>query len=723
MPTKETVITTVISSANGEKTILEEVHKAPPATSAEMRKTQKISVETSEKKPNHNKGPASITPKKPTKAEKDSNGAKSSSSLSPKTSKKAKSPSRPTNQPNIGSFFMKMKSNKDGKKVTSPTLKSKGPSITTVTTKNNHSSISTDVEANSKSDSMNKQQSQSLDTAGNETKQLSPTKPKSTIAKKSEKKIIKNANDDDDIMAIILGTHDDAITKNTNNSKSTPPKLSKKKVHLPHLITQDLQSKPDNIVENNSELKNKEVKAKTQASKKSKARKDPLKPKNSRSSYVFYSQAVRQTVVKENPDMKFGDITKLIAKQFKELSSEQKKEYDDLANADKIRFQQEIEVYKNSQVESNDKSHDQVNEHDTKESSHELEGEIGTEREIPPDSIANDSHSKSENIDPDDDVTVEMEQMDEDITIYSNNDDSVDDNENDCGETKEDRDFIAMEEEEEDDEGDNCDIAPSEKDEEESASIGAKQAESPIVNVLQPRKKVDSQSVHTLKARKKQKSKDIKINELQPRKKIKVNELTPRKKATLDSQVVTISDPRKKTKSELQKVTISDETSPIKPKQLSETKLIGISSTPSSAKEKGVIVNQLKPRKKVANPKPKSDENFSQSKSITEQSQKDNKSVDSNGKSSDSVNIISLSEAEKQSLAKYQSLRSQYLERVKELIENAMNGSVEEEDFQSENIKDNHYDVEECASDVDKAIVTDFRDEWVDKIAHVVQGR
>lgn len=46
-----------------------------------------------------------------------------------------------------------------------------------------------------------------------------------------------------------------------------------------------------------------------------------------------------------NPDAKFGDIAKLIGKAFKELTDEERKEYDDVAQADKERYKKEMEDY------------------------------------------------------------------------------------------------------------------------------------------------------------------------------------------------------------------------------------------------------------------------------------------------------------------------------------------------------------------------------------------
>jgi len=79
--------------------------------------------------------------------------------------------------------------------------------------------------------------------------------------------------------------------------------------------------------------------------KKKKPKKDPNKPKRNLSAFFIYSNVVRETVRKENPEAKFGDIARIISRQFKALPAEERMEYDEKAAADKERYRKEMESY------------------------------------------------------------------------------------------------------------------------------------------------------------------------------------------------------------------------------------------------------------------------------------------------------------------------------------------------------------------------------------------
>ena len=81
---------------------------------------------------------------------------------------------------------------------------------------------------------------------------------------------------------------------------------------------------------------------------KKKKRKDPNAPKRNMSAFFLYSNDVRQSVRESNPDAKFGDIAKIISKQYKELSEKEMSKYQKLAAEDKERYQREMAAYKAS---------------------------------------------------------------------------------------------------------------------------------------------------------------------------------------------------------------------------------------------------------------------------------------------------------------------------------------------------------------------------------------
>jgi structure-specific recognition protein 1 len=79
--------------------------------------------------------------------------------------------------------------------------------------------------------------------------------------------------------------------------------------------------------------------------KKAKAKKDPNAPKRARSGWTFYTIAQRSQVAEENPDVGFGEVTKLLSENYKKLSETERAKWDAKAGEDKKRFEAEIEDY------------------------------------------------------------------------------------------------------------------------------------------------------------------------------------------------------------------------------------------------------------------------------------------------------------------------------------------------------------------------------------------
>ena len=76
-----------------------------------------------------------------------------------------------------------------------------------------------------------------------------------------------------------------------------------------------------------------------------KKKKDPNAPKKPKSSFMYFSNAKRAEVKAANPEASFGDIGKLLGNEWKQLSNDAKTEYEKLAEADKVRYQKEMEKY------------------------------------------------------------------------------------------------------------------------------------------------------------------------------------------------------------------------------------------------------------------------------------------------------------------------------------------------------------------------------------------
>mmetsp|Transcript_32819 Transcript_32819/g.47512 ORF Transcript_32819/g.47512 Transcript_32819/m.47512 type:complete len:204 (-) Transcript_32819:310-921(-) len=78
---------------------------------------------------------------------------------------------------------------------------------------------------------------------------------------------------------------------------------------------------------------------------KKKKKKDPNAPKRNMSAFFIYSNEVRDQVKTDNPGIKFGDVAKMISAQFKALSPDERKKFDDYAAKDKERYLREKAAY------------------------------------------------------------------------------------------------------------------------------------------------------------------------------------------------------------------------------------------------------------------------------------------------------------------------------------------------------------------------------------------
>jgi len=78
---------------------------------------------------------------------------------------------------------------------------------------------------------------------------------------------------------------------------------------------------------------------------KKKKGKDPNAPKRARGSYVFFTLDARPRILEENPNLTFREIGHAMGERWRALSAEDKQKYDDLANNDKKRFKEEIDMY------------------------------------------------------------------------------------------------------------------------------------------------------------------------------------------------------------------------------------------------------------------------------------------------------------------------------------------------------------------------------------------
>lgn len=83
-----------------------------------------------------------------------------------------------------------------------------------------------------------------------------------------------------------------------------------------------------------------------------KEKKDVNAPKRGKTAFLFYCDDHRDTVKKANPDAKMTDLSKILGEQWGKLSDSQKKKYNDLAQADKDRYNREMASYKPPAISS-----------------------------------------------------------------------------------------------------------------------------------------------------------------------------------------------------------------------------------------------------------------------------------------------------------------------------------------------------------------------------------
>ena len=72
-----------------------------------------------------------------------------------------------------------------------------------------------------------------------------------------------------------------------------------------------------------------------------------VQPKKPLTACFNFMMAIRPQVISENPQIatKVTEITKIIGQRWKELSEKQKKPYQDLADADKLRYARQLEEF------------------------------------------------------------------------------------------------------------------------------------------------------------------------------------------------------------------------------------------------------------------------------------------------------------------------------------------------------------------------------------------
>ncbi|KAI8912590.1 high mobility group box domain-containing protein [Gorgonomyces haynaldii] len=94
--------------------------------------------------------------------------------------------------------------------------------------------------------------------------------------------------------------------------------------------------------------------------KKPRAKKDPNAPKKGLSAFMIFSQENRPKIKEENPEASFGELGKLLGQKWKELDEEDKKPYQEKAEADKARYEKQMSEYTKKGKASDDAEEEAV---------------------------------------------------------------------------------------------------------------------------------------------------------------------------------------------------------------------------------------------------------------------------------------------------------------------------------------------------------------------------
>lgn len=126
---------------------------------------------------------------------------------------------------------------------------------------------------------------------------------------------------------------------------------------------------------------------------KKKVKKDPNAPKKNLTSYMLFAQASREEIKNKNPDATFGELGKLMGEEFKKLSPDNRKKWDERAESDKQRYKREIKDY-----EAQKKAMETDTEEDSASDSDNASGKGGSSSDA-----NSDSDDKSDDTDDDTD--------------------------------------------------------------------------------------------------------------------------------------------------------------------------------------------------------------------------------------------------------------------------------------------------------------------------------
>lgn len=77
-----------------------------------------------------------------------------------------------------------------------------------------------------------------------------------------------------------------------------------------------------------------------------KAMKDPNRPKRAKTSYMYFCAEKRNQLKENQPELKMVEVSKLLGKLWKDTPADARKKYEEMAEKDKARYQEDVEQYK-----------------------------------------------------------------------------------------------------------------------------------------------------------------------------------------------------------------------------------------------------------------------------------------------------------------------------------------------------------------------------------------
>ena len=72
--------------------------------------------------------------------------------------------------------------------------------------------------------------------------------------------------------------------------------------------------------------------------------------------YIIFSAHIRPSVKEENPEASFGEITRIISRRWKAVAVDDRKEWNDKAAEDKLRYEREMSTYDGNEYVVDDAS-------------------------------------------------------------------------------------------------------------------------------------------------------------------------------------------------------------------------------------------------------------------------------------------------------------------------------------------------------------------------------